>query len=114
VNLDTVCSRTAICWQLAFVHAGKTLHHLTSALLMSLASAGLGMAWLCCWIERFCSSKHATSWIISPHSAPLDSTAREVTIGADKLQPFAMGKPQPRTIDSLIRNKGAGFSSKFN
>jgi hypothetical protein len=44
----------------------------------------------------------------------LDSTAREVTIGADKLQPFAMGKPQPRTIDSLIRNKGAGFSSKFN
>ena len=114
MNLDTVCSRTAICWQLAFVHAGKMLHHLTSALLMSLASAGLGMAWLCCWLERFCSGKRATSWIISPHAAPLNSSDRVATTGVERLQPFAMGRPQPRTIDSLIRNKGAGFNSKFN
>lgn len=97
-----VYSRTADSWRLAFVHAGKLLHFLTRALLMTLASASLALAWLCCWIDRFRSNK-GTAWLISvtPTTAPATG---EPLIRADRLAP-----PQPRTIDSLIRSRGRGI-----
>jgi hypothetical protein len=104
VNPDAVYSRTAICWQLAFVHAGKMLHFLTGALLLSLASAGLGFAWLCCWLDRFRSSKGATGWIISARQTTQpDSEPHRPVAVAERLQPFALERAQSRTIDSLIR-----------
>lgn len=115
MNPGAVYSRTVISWQLAFVYAGKMLHHLTSAVLMSLASAGLGFAWLCCWLDRVRAGKRATSWIISAHPASRrDSEERPPVAAVERVQPFMQGRNQPRTIDSLIRNKGVGMSSKFN
>jgi hypothetical protein len=84
-----------------FVHAGKMVHFLTRALLLSLALASLSLAWLCCWLDRFRCSGDATGWIIpvKPAAAPLPERHCP-TVLAERLQ------PQPRTIDSLIRNKG--------
>jgi hypothetical protein len=110
VNPDAVYSRTVICWQLAFAHAGKLLHFLTSAVLMSLASAGLGFAWLCCWLDRFRSSRGPAGWMISVKRAPEREAPRESAVGVEveeRFQPLALKRTQLRTIDSLIRGKGA-------
>jgi hypothetical protein len=112
MNSGPVYSRTVIGWQLTFVHAGKTLHHLKSALLMSLASAGLGLAWFCCWLDRFLSGKRAGSWIISPHDAdrreleqrPAVEPPRPIAV-VERSSPPAFGQNRARTIDSMIREK---------
>jgi hypothetical protein len=114
LNLAFVYSRAVISWQLVFSHASKMLRHLKSALLMTLASAGVGFAWFCCWLDRFLSG-NGSSWIISARPAQREAAERlRPEVVAEKLQPVAMGRTQPRTIDSLIRNKGAGISSHFN
>ncbi len=90
------------------------LRHLKSALLMTLASAGVGFAWFCCWLDRFLSGR-GSSWIISARPARREaagSLRREAAY--EKLQPIAIGRTQPRTIDSLIRNREAGMSSHLN
>ncbi len=76
-----VYSRTASSWQLTFVHAAKTAHLLTRALLMTTASAGMAMAGLCCWIDRFRSSKGA-SWMMpmSPKRATSGNYSEEPDI----------------------------------
>lgn len=115
VNFGAVYSRSVISWKLAFVYAGKMLHHLTSAILMTLASAGLGFAWLCCWLDRFRSGKQATSWILSARPAARPAAElRSPDATAERMQPITLGRTQPRTIDSLIRNKGAGMTSRFS
>ncbi len=87
-------------WRLVFVHAGKVVHFLTRALLMSLALTGLTLAWLCCWLDRFRSSGDATGWIIPVKAAaPLPERHATVVL-AERHQ------SQPRTIDSLIQEKG--------
>jgi len=58
-----IYSRTTNSWRLTFVHAAKFVHFLTRALLMTTASAGIGLAGLCCWIDRFRSSKE-NSWMM--------------------------------------------------
>lgn len=114
MNLAFVYSRAVISWQLVFSHASKMLRHLKSALLMTLASAGVGLAWFCCWLDRYLSGS-GTSWIISARQAERKAAeSRHPETASEKLQPIAMGRTQPRTIDSLIRNKEAGVSSHFN
>lgn len=90
-----VYSRAADSWKLSFLHAGKLLHFLARAFLMTIASACLLLAWLCCWIDRFRSNK-STAWIIPV--APASARQR-------RLQPERL--PQPQTIDSLIRSKAS-------
>ncbi len=106
MNPAAIYSRTGVSWQLAFVHAGKMLHHLKSALLLSLASAGLGLAWLCCWLDRFLSGRRAGSWIISARPAQRirPEPARPAAV-PEKLRPLAFERNKPRTIDSLIHNE---------
>lgn len=114
MNLAFVYSRAVISWQLVFSHASRMLRHLKSALLMTLASAGVGLAWFCCWLDRFLSGS-GTSWIISARPAErkaAESLRQEVA--PEKLQPIAVGRTQPRTIDSLLRSKEAGMNSHFN
>ena len=116
MNSSYVYSRTAASWRLAFSYAGKTLHFLTRALLLSLASTGLGWAWLCCWLERFSSSKATTAWII-PATASASGRNRQPVVLADRNSPQHVSQhlsqhlpqhlSQPRTIDSLIRSKEA-------
>jgi hypothetical protein len=98
-----VYSRTADSWRLVFVHAGKLLHFLMRALLMTLASAGLALAWLCCWVDRYRSGKGA-AWLIPVTSEPAYASGRPL-MRADRLDL----DPEPRTIDSLIRTKGRGL-----
>jgi len=99
VNLTTVFSRFLASWCLVFVHAARTVHFLTRALLMSLALAGLTFAWLCCWLDRFRSSGDATGWIIPVKAAAPFPDRHPQTVLAERHQ------GQPRTIDSLIRDK---------
>jgi hypothetical protein len=93
MDLTAVFFRTQASWRLVFVHAGRMVHFL--------ALGGLGLAWLCCWLDRFRSRRDATGWII-----PLKQMAAPIprrpclAVLAERYQ------PQPRTIDSLIRNKG--------
>ena len=100
MNSSHVYSRAAVSWRLAFVHAGKTLHFLTRALLMSLASFGSALSWLCCWLDHFGSSKVPTAWLIRPASP--SATAPE-----SPSHVVLMERPArtPRTIDSLIRSR---------
>jgi hypothetical protein len=111
MNSEIVYSQTATSWEMVFIHLGKTLQHLKSALLMSLAAAATGFAWFCCWLDRFLSGKRAGSWIISPRRAeqsipelqyaePLRPTAV-----AEKMPPLSFERNHGRTIDSLIREK---------
>jgi hypothetical protein len=116
MNSSYVYSRTAASWRLAFLHAGKMLHFLTRALLLSLASMGLGWAWLCCWLEHFASSKATTAWII-PATGSASGRNRRPVVLADRnslqhvtqhlSQHVSQHVSQPRTIDSLIRSKEA-------
>ena len=103
MNSSYIYSRTGVSWRLCFVHAGKLLHYLTRALLMSLASAAMAVAWLFCWLDRFNSSKSPNSWMlpILP-SMPKDCEQYETPAGmirADRRAAF--------TIDSMIRGKAA-------
>jgi hypothetical protein len=76
MDSSAVYSRTGDSWRLSFVHACKLLHYLTRALLLSVASASLGLAWFCCWIDRFRSSRDSTAWLIHPDPNPNNSAAR--------------------------------------
>jgi hypothetical protein len=106
MNSKAVYSRTLVSWRLAFNHAGLMLHFLTRALLLSLASAGLVFAYLCCWLDRMRSNSKATEWIISPKSAePPEPELHRPSVTGERLQPVSLERNQPRTIDSLIRNK---------
>jgi hypothetical protein len=89
------------------MYAAKMLHYLIRALLLSVACAGLVLAWLCCWIDRFRSGKSATSWIISTQlSRKKTETERCGPVAvAEAYQPLKLNVNQPRTIDSMIRNK---------
>lgn len=115
MNSGPVYSRTVISWQLTFIHAGKTLQHLKSALLMSLASMSLGLSWFFCWLDRFLSGTRAGSWIISPRDAerqnpkqrPIAEPPRPIAV-ADRLSPLAFSQGRARTIDSMIREKDLG------
>jgi len=99
VNLAAVFSRSLASWRLVFVHAGKMVHFLTRALLMSLALAALALAWLCCWLDRFRSSGDATGWIIPVKAAASLPERYPTAVLAERHQ------GQPRTIDSLIQEK---------
>jgi len=106
VRSETVFARTSASWRLAFMYAGQTVHFLIRAVFLSLASVGLVLAWLCCWLDRFRSSRAATAWII-PLKAPAQSSGRHGSISLmQNPQPRTEEKPKPRTIDGLIRNKG--------
>jgi hypothetical protein len=69
------------------------------ALLLSLASVGIGLAWLCCSLDRFRSSKSTTAWIIFPNSSSQSTPEHPCPVALDE-------ERDPRTIDSLIRNRG--------
>ncbi len=98
MNASILISRTAVSWRLAFVHAAQMFHYLMRALLLSLASVGFGFAWLCCSSDHFRSSKSTTAWIIFPNSSPQFTPEHPC--------PVALEERDPRTIDSLIRNRG--------
>jgi hypothetical protein len=101
LNLAAVFSRTMVSWQLAFVHLGKTLHFLMRALLLTVALVGCMVAWLCCWLDRFRSSRDAGAWIIPVR------LERVPLVELDRPERFAeRGQAQPRTIDRLIQAKG--------
>ena len=96
-------------WRLS--HLAQTIHYLMRAILLSLASVGFGLAWLFCSLDRFRSSKGTTAWLIFPNSSPesaperpspAEFEERHQSCTADRPQ----HQPQPRTIDSLIRNRG--------
>jgi hypothetical protein len=114
MDAEALYSRTGDSWRLAFVHASKLLHYLTRALLLSAASASLVLAHLFCWLDRFRSSRGATAWLIRPNSNPIPPAPP--ASGRQRPVEFS-GRPylQPRTIDSLIRNKeahGPSYSSQ--
>jgi len=109
VNSDSVFSRTVASWKLSLVYSGKMLHYLTRAVLLSLASAGMGFAWCCCWLDQFRSTSSTAAWLIPGRAAVLADPERHSTVMlAERYQSRGSGRPTvaPRTIDSLIRNKG--------
>jgi len=128
VNGEPVYTKTLICWKLTLAYLTKTLACLNSALLLTLASAGMGFAWLCCWLERFLNGRRATAWLLPLHRAAERSTMPEAEPVAmpisvpdsahpnlannaaptlAKVQPFAMPHRAPRTIDGLLRTRNA-------
>jgi len=128
VNTKALFTRTLASWRLAFDHAGQMLNFLTRAVLLSLASASVGLAFLFCWVDRFRSSK-AAEWVIPGRAvAPgkMVTSERSAAIGrmaapmpkTERRRPVAVAERypvpkqdrthhQPRTIDSMIRSKGA-------
>jgi hypothetical protein len=66
---------------------------------VSLALAGLTLARLCCWLDRLRSRGDATGWIIPVKAAAPLRERHPQTLLAERHQ------SQPRTIDSLIRDK---------
>lgn len=102
MDIAAVFSRAMVSWQLAIVHLGKMVHFLMRALLLTVALVGCTVAWLCCWLDRFRSSRDAGAWIIPVRleGVPLRELDRaERSAGREQ--------PQARTIDSLIQAKGA-------
>lgn len=108
---NNLISRTAVSWRLAFMHGAQAFHYLMRALLLSLASVGFALTWLCCSLDRFRSSKNPTAWIISPFpkasSQPVPEPPRPIVL-EERNQPCTpeMVQVHPRTIDSLLRGRG--------
>jgi hypothetical protein len=111
VNGDAVYAKTLLYWKLTLAHAAKTLGHLKSALLLTLASAAMGLAWLCCWLEHFLSGRRSTAWLLplrrDQEHVPISEHKPEAVPMLAKVQPFAMPHPSPRTIDGLLRTRNA-------
>ncbi len=119
VNGEPLYTKTLICWKLTLAYFGKTLACLNSALLLTLASAGMGLAWLCCWLERFLNGRRATTWLLplrraaerSPMPESEEADMRVSVADASptpaKAQPFVMQNRAPRTIDGLLRTRSA-------
>jgi len=105
VDSGSVYSRTLNSWQLTAVYSGKMLHFLTRALLLTLASAGMGFAWLCCWLDRFRCGNSAGSWMIPGRMATMQDTERRCP---ETHSPRIAARYQPRTIDGMIRSRSAG------
>ncbi len=108
---DAVYTRTLLSWKLTLAHIAKALGHLKSALLLTLASAAMGFAWLCCWLESFLSGRRATAWLLPLHCAgesvpkPAQKPAAAPVLAS--VHPFAMPHSVPRTIDGLLRTRNA-------
>ena len=123
VNGEPLYTKTLICWKLTLAYLGKTVGCLNSALLLTLASAGMGLAWLCCWLERFLNGRRATAWLLPLRRAAERSPMPESEQAAMRIsvpdpvptasptlakgQPFVMPHRAPRTIDGLLRTRNA-------
>ncbi len=110
VHNDAVYARTLLCWKLTLAHIGRALSHLKSALLLTVASAAMGLAWLCCWLECYLSGRRATSWLLPLRPANQPSSTPELKAEVQPLarvHPFAMPHSAPRTIDGLLRTRSA-------
>ena len=119
VNGEPLYTKTLICWKLTLAYLGKTVGCLNSALLLTLASAGMGLAWLCCWLERFLNGRRATAWLLplrrAAERSPMpesEQAAMRISVPTasptpSKGQPFVMPHRAPRTIDGLLRTRNA-------
>lgn len=106
MDSDFVYSRTVVSWRLAICYAFRTLHYGFRAALFSLASAGLGFAWLCCWLDRVrCSRKN--SWMVPGSAVRLHQVEEQYTAAQHRGHTAVRYQMQPRTIDSMMRNRGA-------
>lgn len=110
MNSSYVYSRTKVSWHLSFVYAGKLLHYLTRSALMSVASLAMGLAWLCCWLDRFGSSKSSDGWMLPvappmPSATSLEAAGLSMAGMETATNVMSIDFDDDRTIDSLIRGK---------
>lgn len=105
----SVFSRTGVAWRHTFLHSSKMLHHLMRALLYSVASAGVVLACICCWLDDFRSG--STQWIIpgkalaQPNPDIIEPQSNALFPQIEQPRIAKKHRPQLCTIDSLIRNK---------